>query len=564
MIAKLANNSQIITLPLFYSANDIVLCIREKGVILLGEIERNICFVPSMETVDKPTALILCNLLNGYGVENIVVSPGSRCAPVVVALARSCKFNMTTIIDERSAAFVGLGMALRSEQPVALVCTSGSAVLNYAPAIAEAYYRRVPLIVVSADRPYDMIDQRDSQTIRQADVLSAIVRKAVDIEDRRDERYFAYANRLINECFIAATEQIPGPVHINMRFDVPLTTMCELGKRNLGHRIHLLTETPKPQLTALMNTISRDTKVLVVAGDMHPSERLKNLLTADNTPWLLYAEVQSNIPATYLPNSVIAFIENNMPDVVVSIGGSIVSAKMKLYLRSHKELRHISVGFDYNIVDTYSAISDIVECSPEYFFDELQKRLAVNSNWTGCDKRVIEKPNDIFDELAAAFAGADFHFSNGSSIRYAQYMKGMSRVDCNRGVSGIEGSTSTAIGAAMVSEKTTVLVTGDVSTAYDISALAINNIPPRFKMVVLDNNGGDIFRAVATTKDLPEREMYFTTPPRLPLKQLAEAYGFLYYETSAMQPDISDFVACTNRPAILKVKLEQESSKIII
>ena len=128
------------------------------------------------EFVAKQTCTIVADLLHAWGVEDVVLSPGSRNAPLIMSIVRSGRFRTHVVIDERSAAFIALGMSLASERPVAAVCTSGTALLNYAPAVAEAYYRRVPLIAVSADRPLRWIDQDDSRTIRQAGCLGNIVR----------------------------------------------------------------------------------------------------------------------------------------------------------------------------------------------------------------------------------------------------------------------------------------------------------------------------------------------------------------------------------------------------
>ncbi|MCH5220976.1 MAG: 2-succinyl-5-enolpyruvyl-6-hydroxy-3-cyclohexene-1-carboxylic-acid synthase [Muribaculaceae bacterium] len=520
-----------------------------------------------METVDKPTAHLLCNLLAEYGVRNVVISPGSRCAPLTVALYRSNKYKLTPIIDERSAAFVALGMALRSDAPVAIVCTSGSAVLNYAPALAEAYYRRVPLIAISADRPYNLIDQRDGQTIRQADVLNNIVRTSIDIRDENSESYLNYANRKINEALTEAIGNIPGPVHINMQFNAPLTPINDIQTVDFGHKINKIGHCVVPNLSQTIGLIPPTAKILVVAGTMHPSDKLKKILEVNNNKWLLFAEIQSNLSA--LPQEIIInYIAENTPDIVISIGGDLVSASLKSLLRSLRKIRHISVGCDDNFVDTFGALTDIVNCRPEIFFEELGSYLKSNPTWSrligntsvACDHEVTD---NLFSRLSKAFPDADFHFSNGMAIRYAQKMRGLKRVDCNRGVSGIEGSTSTAIGAALVADNTTVLVTGDMSAAYDVAALAIHEIPPAFKMVVLDNNGGGIFRVIQTTKNLPERERFFAMPPRFPLKELAKAYGFTYFETSFENPDIDEFVNCKTAPAIINVKLEEDNYKML-
>ena len=531
-----------------------------------------------METIDKPTAHLLAELLEAYGISRVIVSPGSRCAPLSVVLARSERFSLTCVIDERTAAFVGLGMALSTGEPVALVCTSGSAVLNYAPALAEAYYRRVPLIAISADRPADMLDQRDSQTIRQAHALDAVVRKSVDIADMRSERHLRYANRIINDALSAATGRIPGPVHINMQFDVPLTPVCPDKPMTFAHRINRPAATAKGSCTELVKSLfpDKNAKVMIVAGDMHPCDKLRQSLSPANAMerFAIMAEAQANLPwgqtFSSFPDDCSALPE---PDFVLSIGGSLVSARLKKYLRSCRGTRHISLGADDNIVDTFGLLTDTIDCDTAEFFSAFAAHVdgdpGFAAQWYSATRQ--NKPSGasvaaLIRHIADAMPDADFHFSNGSARRYAQLASfdGKHRIDCNRGVSGIEGATSTAIGAAMASGHPTVLVSGDMSAAYDIGALSVEGIPTSFRMVVLDNGGGDIFRAVATTRELPERELYFTTPPRLPLRELAKGYGFRYYETTLEHPDISDFLTDSDAPAILCVKVPAGDAKSLI
>lgn len=226
-----------------------------------------------METIDKPTAYLLSDLLRAYGVRDIVVSPGSRCAPLTVALSRSGSFRMRSVIDERTAAFVGLGIGVASRRPVALVCTSGTAMLNYAPALAEAFYRRIPLIAVTADRPAGLIDQRDSQTIRQAHALDAVVRNSVDIPDDHGRMALQFANRLMNDALAAATGPLPGPVHINMQFEAPLTPVTET-MPPIGRKIDVVRPAGKPDFKALMASVAPESRVLVVIGGMPRSQAL--------------------------------------------------------------------------------------------------------------------------------------------------------------------------------------------------------------------------------------------------------------------------------------------------
>lgn len=514
-----------------------------------------------MNTIDKTTARLLTELLAAYGIRRVVVSPGSRCAPLSAILSRDGRFSLQVVIDERTAAFVALGMSLADRRPTALVCTSGTAVLNYAPALAEAYYRRVPLVAVSADRPFDAIDQRDSQTIRQAHALDAVVRRSVDIADDSSPRYQRYARRVISDALAEAVGPVPGPVHINMQFDVPLTPEADVAPLATVGRIDV-GQPVRADFSAVIDSIARSARILVVLGDMPFDPHMRRVLDglAASGTVAFYAEAQSNAPASCRIGSISYAESLPVPDVVLTAGGSLVSAKIKTFLRSHPGVRHISVGYDDCAVDTFGILDTVVPCAPADFFEALAASGKGNRGFSDEWNRATSRhgqDGSVFQTLQAlvdALPDAVFHFSNGSSVRYAQRLAfgDGNRVESNRGCSGIEGSTSTAIGDAIASApRAVVLVTGDMSAAYDVGALAVRDIPDTFRMVVLDNDGGDIFRAVATTCNLPEREQLFAVSPRLPLKALSEAYGFSYFDG-----DPDGFADCTSR-AVLHLHVPQ-------
>lgn len=516
-----------------------------------------------MDYIAKPTARLLATLLHSYGVRRVVLSPGSRCAPLSLTLARDGRFAVTVVIDERSAAFVGLGMAVASGEPVALVCTSGSAVLNYAPALAEAFYRRVPLVAVSADRPAGLIDVRDSQTIRQSGALGSVVRCSVDIPDDGSRRAMRYAGRRMCDALSAATGRVKGPVHINMQFDAPLTPLTDA----LSEDFEAMKVTyPTVSAQAIeIHGIKPDSKVLVVAADLPRSERLRSAAEALQDRCVVFAEAQSKLPGI----RDISFEGLPKPDVVVTLGGSVVDARLKAYLRRLDGLKHISLGYDDNFADTFGALVERVECDPAPWLEALASRLKPDGTFTGAWNDAVRRRScrvtAFLQSLADAMPGSDWHFSNGCAVRYAQKLMfdASACVESNRGVSGIEGSTSTAIGAAMVSERPVVLVGGDMSAAYDIGALAMGDIPSSFSMVVLDNGGGDIFRAIGTTSPFDECERLFATPPRLPLEALARAYGFDYFECTPADAVPAAFVEMSTRPRILRLIIPPASSRAL-
>lgn len=474
----------------------------------------------------------LAHLLYEYRVKDVVVSPGSRNAPIITALARSKRYKLHYIVDERQAAFVALGMSVATDRPVALVCTSGSAVLNYGPALAEAYYSHVPLIAISADRPYYEIEQNRPQTIRQAHIFDHITGASVDLREGEPD---AYGNRLINQALNVATGNPKLPVHINVQLDMPLS--CEQPLFAPCTRIPMAS---LPSMTPV--ELDPGSKYLLLIGGLAPDN---NIATCggliENLPAnvAVVAEAQSNL-SQYSTITAAAFeagVKNNgLPDCLMVAGSPLVSPFLQSLVDNGEiPCYHIDpTGRQYpspTILTTLTRFLASVRVGHGRVSD-YRRRL-------GKIEAAVPSP---VSRLIGRIAGSDvmLHLSNGMTIREAQKVPipAATHVWCNRGVSGIDGSVSTAIGSALASDKQVILVSGDMSAAYDISALSIGGLGANFTMIVVNNNGGEIFRRVKTTRDLPEREEYFTAMPKFPLKALAEAYGFDF--SSATDPDEID------------------------
>lgn len=518
-----------------------------------------------METISKRSVRILSGLLAEYGVRHIVVSSGSRCAPLSVAFSRSGLFSVHPVIDERSAAFVALGMALTLGGPVAMVCTSGSAPLNFAPALAEAFYRRVPLIAITADRPWWWVGQREGQTIRQAHALDAVVRCSVDLPPGETDADLSAVNRMVNMALSEATSDIQGPVHINVQLDTPLTAMAPAEGLPCWRKISRVAARPSLP-PGLRLPVGGDADVLVVVGDNRfDAAALDALRSLSRHPGVLVlAEVQANVPWALRPacfGNAFADASFPRPGLLVSLGGALVDNNLKQWLRA-VAVPHLSIGPDDGPVDTFGSLVMQVDLPAAQAIRWLADCLSDTGDSYAarclplCRKSVA---SPCMQELAARFTDGIVHVSNGSAIRLAQHVDWASsvRLECNRGVSGIEGSTSTAVGAAMVAAVPVLLISGDMSAAYDIAALALPHVPASFRMVVLDNAGGDIFRHIPTTRALPELDSLFVMAPKLPLRQLAAAYGFAYYEYEpGLGPFPGAFLQPDPAPAILRVIMQ--------
>lgn len=560
-------------------------------------------------TTDKAFCREIAALLAAHGVADAVLCPGTRNAPLIVAISREPRIRAVTVIDERSAAFIALGMASELGRPVALVCTSGSAVLNFAPAVAEAYYRQVSLIVISADRPAEWIDQDDSQTIRQIGVLANIVKYSCNVPVERGVSAHStlgwYVNRTINDAMLAAAALPAGPVHINMQLDVPLGRVvdCPPYEPRVISAVQSQSELSASQLDTLVGELAGK-RVLIVAGFLPPNPELNAALDrlAALPNFAVMHEAQANVclghRACAIPkiDSTLSVLSEDekaemLPDVVITIGGSLVSRFVKRWLRSGSYvrgggLRHWHVGCQPYSVDCFMCLEKRIEIDAAAFTNQLAESVVpCQSDYSDLWAQAVALADTRDEAFAQRAPWSDYkamsmvmlhipadwrlQLSNGTAVRYAQLFdySRISRIDCNRGVSGIDGCTSTAIGASLVNEEVTLLVTGDMSCQYDIGALAATCITPRFKMVVLNNGGGGIFRFIDATSRLDELEERFCCQVNLPLRQLAEAYGFAYFRAAGIDElnlAWPLFAAESERPAILDIATPtQESAEVL-
>ncbi len=543
-----------------------------------------------MKTTDKRSVRELAALLPQYGVKHAVMSPGSRNAPLLVAFERHPLIETRIVIDERSAAFMALGMADRLSEPVALVCTSGTAPLNYAPAIAEAFYRNIPLIVITADRPSEWIDQDDSQTINQEGIFSNYIRGSFDIPvDSIDSDRMWYINRTLNDALSLAVSQNKGPVHINIRISEPLNKLIEVEENEDIRKI----VANQPQISMLShnevddlaNEISKSNATLILAGFMPPMSNIEPLRVLAELPNVVVMhEAQSNLHhgTNFIPNidATLRLLPESAPnpDLVITIGGSLTSRMIKTRLRNISGLRHWSIGKHPRAVDCFKHLTRRIMVEPERILSHLSERITKTScelslfkqTWLEASKKGLEASESFAQQAlwsdfkAISFIikslphDCDLQLSNGTAVRYAQLFNysQIGRIDCNRGVSGIDGCTSTAIGAASVSNKTTVLISGDMSFQYDIGALAATLIPNNFKIIVLSNGGGGIFRFIQATRNFDELERCFVGPINLPLKQLASAYKFNYFSATTFDELTENFnrwLTANDHPSILEI-----------
>lgn len=536
----------------------------------------------------KYSCQTIAALLRLHDVRDVVLSPGSRNLPIIQAIDEEESLRKHIVIDERSAAFMALGMAQADRRPVAVVCTSGTALLNYAPAVAEAFYQHLPLIVISADRPGQWIDQDDSQTIRQPGALANFVKYSCDLPDYDDPsgEMGWYARRCVNDALLAAVSPDAGPVHINVQLSEPL--LCDFPVLEDIRPIRCLRadDTLTREQVKELAVVLRHKKVMVVAGFMSPSSVMSQGLTilASLPNVVVLAETTANVYGRgifHCVDRILTLVNDGdpvfTPDIVITVGGPLVSRHLKAFLRAAPGVRHWSVGHSHVSADVFKHLEMRINASADKFIHAIADALAQEQ--TACtyaaawhslrvadnkrhDKRVSLSGWSSLKAFATFWPmiqpRTNVQLSNGTCVRYAQlfYNPSIHSCHCNRGVSGIDGCTSTAVGASMIYEGITLLVTGDMSFAYDSGALALP-APDRFKIIVMNNGGGGIFRFIKATRSYSGVEKYLCADPHLQVRNLAELSGYAYFRVESEEQLRSSFEAFMHTPsrAILEIVL---------
>lgn len=524
----------------------------------------------------------IIEICSAKGIYNIIISPGSRNAPLTIGFAQNPNFKCYSIADERCAAFFALGIAQQTQKPAAVVCTSGSALLNYYPAVAEAFYSQIPLIVISADRPQSKIDIGDGQTIRQENVfLNHSVFNANLTEDASVEN-----DLKINKAIETAILQ-KGPVHINAPFEEPLyETVSELSVEPKITNLEEFLETKiienEDEIVSIWNSSKRK---LILIGGINEANSIDDAVLenfAKDPSIVVLTETTSNLHHPSFINSIDSLItpfddsdfKELEPEVLITFGGMIVSKRIKAFLRKYKPVHHWHID-TLRAYDTFNALSNHFVMEPNDFFKNLlPKTEFVSSKYFSkidkiYDLRKIKKQQylskigfsdfKVFEKVIESLPkNSQLQISNSSAIRYAQLIEIDPSIEvfCNRGTSGIDGSTSTAVGAAVGSGKPNVFITGDISFLYDSNALWNSYIPKKFKIILINNGGGGIFRILPGHQEKPVFNTYFETSHHLTAEHLAKMYQCSYFKAddlSSLNENLELLYSSNEAPGILEV-----------
>ena len=556
---------------------------------------------------------------------DVVISPGSRNVPLAIGFASNKKFKCYSIVDERSAAFFALGLSQKSKKPTILICTSGSALLNYYPAVAEAYYSEIPLIILSADRPEYKINIGDGQTINQSNVF---------------EKNILYSNSLKQDCSHATEEIIKSnlqrivndqadfskieklqkstqknneeiieiafnlsinkmqPVHLNVPMEEPLYEFND--SPSISVKVKKKTE-KKPSLTDLENfykVINKASKIMILIGVSDGNILSKKSIQKINScsSIIVMKEHTSNVfnesfisnidrligPIELQSDSDSVFDELS-PEIVISLGGMIISKKIKSFLRNYKPRKHFHIGNNISKDSFYSKVKHI-NTTANKFFENIELNKSDSKyfeKWDQLDNSKLDLHNrymkvinfsdlKVFEILTNWIPKKyNIQVANSTPVRYFQLfdLKNKNMMFANRGTSGIDGSTSTAIGSSVQNDSPVLLVTGDLSFFYDVNALWNNHIPKNFRIIIINNSGGGILKILPGFKENNLFSEFIETQHNLSARLIAKMFNFNYTRVSTkfgLNLYLRTFFKNSKKPKILEIKTSSvKSTKIL-
>lgn len=542
---------------------------------------------------DKLATVHLIELLVRKGVKDFIISPGSRNAPIINELVNRKDVNLYSVADERSAAFVAIGMYLKTKKAVAITCTSGSALLNYTPAVSEAFYQGIPLFILSADRPSIWLDQGEGQTIKQQKSLQNFVNDEFNIALDSDISDYKNLDIEISKSIDKAFFPTPGPVHFNIEYDEPLYNQSVEIEQSV-----ILEEKNSNEVEQNINyqkyagKLLKSKRVLLLCGQLMPKKELSKLIDqfAENDQVVVLTESTSNLHSkNFIPSidKTLLTIEDRFedfrPDILITIGDAIISKIVKRVLRKYKAKEHWQISEKGVFRDTYHSLSESIHLDPNTFFSNLNTfeinnesdyRLKWDKQYAlaGSIYSKFKTSIDFSDLLVFDFLfknikeDSEIHIANSSPIRYQQLFESNNlQTFCNRGTSGIDGCSSTAVGYALKNEKDTWLISGDVSFLYDSNAWW-NKYDKNIKIILVNNGGGGIFRIIPGPLKIEGFENYFETHNPVNINSLCNAFSIEHYLANDMESLKNGLRELENTEGVslLEIQTPREKNALIL
>jgi 2-succinyl-5-enolpyruvyl-6-hydroxy-3-cyclohexene-1-carboxylate synthase len=543
----------------------------------------------------------LVEILAQKGVEKAIICPGSRNAPLTIAFSRHPKIDCLSISDERSAGFIALGLAQITGKPIVILCTSGSAAYNFAPSVAEAFFQEIPLIILTADRPQEWIHQYDGQTIFQENIYGKHVKKSYQLTSdysHKDSEWFI--QRTVNEAVNKASDSPSGPIHINIPLREPFypnenEEVVHSGKIKIVERLGTKKTIKSEDWNNLFAKIKEAESIIIAFGQSRLDEELIQILRelSNDYNFVVIGDVISNLGDEFISKHDLFLKianENFIPELLITAGKSFISKDLKQFFRKFPPTEHWHIQEIDDVIDPFQTLTMNIPIDKKDFFKKLledvdfedfrtsEDGLSIDENFKNLWEKANLKAkkyqgqffrnadNDVFTEfeamnilLESVPENSIIHVANSMPVRYLNYLGIATQknieVFANRGTSGIDGCTSTALGCALGTNKTVYLLTGDVAFFYDRNAFWNSYLPNNLKVILFNNHGGGIFRMIDGPSKLPELEPFFETKQTSNALNLAKEFGIHYFlvnTTFDLQQNLSEFFG-QNQCQILEI-----------
>lgn len=534
---------------------------------------------------DKTNVNVLSALLAASGVGDVVVCPGSRNGVLVHNFHHMAQrlddFHVHQATDERSAAFMALGLALARRRTAAVCVTSGSALLATIPAVAEAYYRDAPLLVISADRPPQMIGQLDGQTIVQQGALRPYT-ETFQLDEPTTDADTTWLRQTVSRALAILTSNGGRPAHINVPISEPLFSFSTPHLPSIRPiRLHQ-PQTARPLPEELIKAIKTARLPMLVMGHMDCGERVGEWVRQIdlNRSLLAVPDIVASVPFSRRMAAVERLPEladRLSPDLVIHIGGALTGKALKQKLRTTQDLRVWRIDPKGEMPNTFGALCGVVECAPQEALKQLAEevtqynetvcRLAEEMDRLSEDYRPQTPAEALMDQIACSLKQIDsshiaLHLANSTTVRaMAPFIDGGSRrILCNRGVNGIEGSVSVAAGYSLAAEGLSLLVTGDLSFFYDQNALWTEALDGRLRIIVMNDGHGGIFDRLPGLSASPASSCFIAGSHHATAEGTAETFGLTYKRTNSHSTALANnldwlLTVESPRPVVLEVKM---------
>lgn len=526
----------------------------------------------------------LAGALADLGLRHVVISPGSRSTPLALAFASEPRITSHVLLDERSAGFFALGIAKQGGIPVALVCTSGTATTNYFPAVVEASHARVPLLVLTADRPPELRGTAAPQTIDQTNLYGSAVRMFHDV-GVPTEALAAETPSLTLRAWSAAFDAPQGPVHLNFPFREPLATPTTAAAPTAIQHLHGEVQLSPEALVELAGRISGRRALIVAGGHQRPGFAAATAMFAAEASIPIVTDIQCRFPSesTIVHADLLAaagFFHDHEPEIIIRVGQIPTSRPVWSWLQTTRA-EQITID-DAEWRDPLGTVTTAYRADPSVTFTDLSGRVASTPTWwlpawQSADRSVgVALPRALDGEMfpsepaiaravwESAPVGSTVYVASSMPIRDLDSFSGSTRgeieVLSNRGANGIDGLLSAAAGAAAFDGRRVVVLAGDLSVLHDATSLGvISRFMLPVTIVAVNNDGGGIFHFLpqADQLDTERFEMLFGTPHGQSLTAVSNAFGVPAREVNDEQ-DLRSSIATAEGPMLLEIKTDRE------